>query len=70
MAIVYVHASRTRDFLNHYTEWCRSRPREGLVRIYMMPPEGPPIGEEKQFLKVPDTFLAYLTEKRFPYRLG
>jgi len=36
----------------------------------MMPPEGPPIGEEKQFLKVPDTFLAYLTEKRFPYRLG
>ena len=70
MVVVYVHASRAREFLNHYTEWCRTRPREGFVRIDMLPPEGPPLGEEKQFLQVPENFLLYLRDKRFLFRLG
>jgi hypothetical protein len=70
MATVYVHASRAREFLNHYTEWCRSQPKTEFGRIDMMPPEGPPMGEENQFLWVPDGFLSYLSERRFPFRLG
>jgi hypothetical protein len=70
MAVVYVHATRGREFLNHYADWCRSQPREGFGRIDMMPPEGPPIGEEKQFVRVPESFLTHLTQRRFPYRLG
>jgi hypothetical protein len=69
MAVVYVHATRARDFLTHYADWCRSQPKEGLVRINTMPPEGPPVGEEKQFVMVPEEFLVYLTQRRFPYRL-
>ena len=70
MAVIFVHATRAREFLTHFSDWCRSQPKEGFIRIDMMPPEGPPVGEEKQFVMVPDSFLPYLTEKRFPYRRG
>jgi hypothetical protein len=70
MAIVYVHASRARDFREEYIAWCRAKPKVGFGRIVMEPPEGPPLGEEKQFVRVPDDFLTCLTQKEFPYRLG
>jgi hypothetical protein len=70
MAVVYFHTARAREFLTNYADWCRSQPREGFGRSDMMPPEGPSLGEEKQSVRVPDGFLAYLTERRFPYRLG
>jgi hypothetical protein len=70
MAVVYVHATRAREFLTHYTDWCRSQPKDGLIRVDAMPVEGPPIGEEKQFLQVPDEFLIFLRAEHFPFRLG
>jgi len=68
MAIVYVHATLAREFRTHYVDWFGSQPRQGFGRIDMMPVEGPPIGEEKQFLQVPDGFLIYLNKKGFPFR--
>ena len=41
MAVIFIHATRAREFLTHFADWCRSQPKEGFIRIDMMPPEGP-----------------------------
>ncbi len=52
MATVYVHAERAREFRDLFFKWKRERDP-----IVTEPPEGPPVGEEKQFVMVDDDSL-------------
>jgi hypothetical protein len=54
MATVYVHAERAREFLDLFFKWKRERDPGSIVSL---PPEGPQVGEEKQFVMVDDDFL-------------
>jgi hypothetical protein len=65
MATVYVHAERAREFRDLFFKWKRERDP-----IVTEPPEGPPVGEEKQFVMVDDDFLPYMRAKGFPFRAG
>jgi hypothetical protein len=66
MATVYVRADLGREFLRLFGEWQRETTRPS---IYMLPPEGPPHGEEKQFVMVPEEFLAFLRQKGLVFRV-
>ena len=67
MATVYVHAERGPEFRDLFLKWSRERAPGSIVTE---PPEGPPVGEEKQFVMVDDDFLPYMRTKGFPFRVG
>jgi hypothetical protein len=67
MATAYVHAERGHEFRDLFLIWKRQRDPGSIV---MEPPEGPPLGEEKQFVMVDDDFLPYMRAKGFPFRAG
>jgi hypothetical protein len=67
MATIYVHAERAREFRDLFFRW----KREGDPRIIVVePPEGPQVGEEKQFVMVEDDFLPYMRTMGFAFRVG
>ena len=59
-----VHVTRAREFLTHYADLMSVSPEGG---DWPCRPDaaGAPPGEEKQFVMVPDSFLVYLTQRRF-----
>jgi hypothetical protein len=67
MATIYVHAERAREFHDLFFKWKRERDPRSIVTE---PPEGPPVGEEEQFVMVDDDFLPYMRAKGFPFRAG
>lgn len=66
MATVYVKADRAREFGELFDKWKRER---FGARIVTQPPEGPPFGDEAQFVMVDDAFLPYLRSIGFPFRV-
>jgi hypothetical protein len=48
-----------------FFKWKRERYPGSIVAE---PPEGPPVGEDKQFVMVADDFLPYMRAKAFPFQ--
>ena len=70
MVNILVGSNDKRRFLEALREWHQGLPKEGIVEVRVLPPEGPPVGDMIPFFGVPVPFLDYLKARTIRFEVN